>query len=391
MYDRKVKSRNSVCFQIGKKQSGRFQLIKHVGCTPVTSEEKIQLLRLKAQADLTELVFKDQLSLFPNLSQKPKAKLLDWKITGYRKVFGSVYDQIGFPNNLLRDLVVARIVYPKSKLATIRYMERYLGIKIFKDKLYRFLDTLDKKELTNTAFDFVTHKGHGVSIIFYDVTTLHFTNKQEDNLRKKGYSKIHRHDLPQILVGLFVDRNGYPFDFDFFRGNTFEGHTFQQVVDDLVEKYHFEDLTVVADAAMLSSDNLSYLSARGLNYIVGARLKNLSAEVTDKFLAHDFANVSICEIKLKGKKLFVAFSEKRSKRDKSRRKRQIEKLKGSLASGKQVVRKSKYLLMEGKGKAVGINQEKVEYDQRFDGLKGYFVNSANQMEPAEIIRQYRNL
>lgn len=391
MYIRKVRSRNSICFQIGRKHSGRFQLTKHVGCAPITSEARIEALRLKAQAHLTELLFKKQLSLFPHFAQKPKAKLLDWKITGYHQIFGSIYDKIGFPDNLLRDLVIARIVYPKSKLATIRYMESYLGIALSKDKVYRFLDTLDKGELTSTAFGFVTRRNNGISLIFYDVTTLHFATEKEDELRKKGYSKIHRHDLPQILVGLFVDEDGFPFDFDFFRGNTFEGHTFQQVVEGLLDKYHFEELTVVADAAMLSKENLSYLSTRGLNYIVGARLKNLSSGRIGQIRTHDFASNPICEIELKDKKLVVAYSATRAKRDQAMRARQIEKLQQALAEGKQVVRKSKYLLLEGKGKAVGIDQEQVEKDKRFDGLKGYFVNTANRMKSTEIIQQYRNL
>ena len=79
------------------------------------------------------------------------------------------------------------------------------------------------------------------------------------NLGKKGFSKDHRGDMPQVLIGLFVDFEGYPFDFDCFTGNTFEGHTFKTSVEKLIKKYQFGSLTVVADAGMLSEDNLLYL------------------------------------------------------------------------------------------------------------------------------------
>ena len=91
-----------------------------------------------------------------------------------------------------------------------------MGISLHRDRVYRFLDTLDKNKLTSIAYEFVSVKNEGISLIFYDVTTLHFETETEDDFRKKGFSKDHRGDMPQILIGLFVDYEGYPFDFDFF-------------------------------------------------------------------------------------------------------------------------------------------------------------------------------
>ena len=86
---------------------------------------------------------------------------------------------------MLRDLVVARIVHPKSKDATVRYLRNYLGIMLSKDKIYRFLDTLDKNKLTEIAYKFVSLKNNGISLIFYDVTTLHFETEKKMILGKK--------------------------------------------------------------------------------------------------------------------------------------------------------------------------------------------------------------
>ncbi len=389
MFVRRIKSRKSICFQIGEKRYGRFRLLKHIGCA--STNDKIEALQVKSKQELEDLIFKNQPTLFPEIKKSFKAKLLNWRITGYHLVFGKVYDLVGFPNNMLRDLVVARIVYPKSKDATVRFLRNYLGIMLFKDKIYRFLDTLDKDKLTKIAYEFVSLKNNGISLIFYDVTTLHFETEKEDEFRKKGFSKDHRGDMPQILIGLFVDFDGYPFDFDFFTGNTFEGHTFQTSVDKLIKKYQFKSLTVVADAGMLSEDNLSYLDNKKINYIVGARLKNTKEEVIKQIIGHNYKIESINEIKLNSQRLIVEHSEVRAKKDAKNREKIIDKLRHKLEAGKQVVNKNKFLAWKNKGKIASLDDKKIEEDKQFDGLKGYITNNGNKNSFKEIISQYHNL
>lgn len=389
MFIRQIKSRKSTCFQIGQKRYGKFVLVKHIGCA--TNPAEIEALKLKAKAELGELLFKNQLELFSDVKILPKAKLLTWHITGFHQVFGTVYDRLGFPRNLLRDLVIGRIVYPKSKTATIRYLKRYLGIILSKDKIYRFLDTFDKDALTRIAFSFVSAKNKGVSLLFYDVTTLHFETDVEDDFRRKGFSKNHRTDVPQIMVGLFVDNQGYPFDFDFFEGSIFEGHTFPTAVKKIVAKYAFTSLTIVADAAMLSSDNLDFLDSININYIVGARLKNLPESLIEKIHNHDFTKEPIFQISLKNQQLFVDYSPQRAQKDAKVRERLVKKLEIKLTRKETVVRKSKYLLWKKQGEIAGIDKKQIEADKKFDGLKGYITNKNNNLDPNEIIKQYHNL
>jgi transposase len=371
VYIRKVKSRNSICYQIGEKLQGKFKLIEHVGCSQDLSE--IEALKLKAKKRLWQLEFENQLSLFPQ-KKSLKAQLVEWKITGFHQVFGRVYDRIGFTNNLLRDLVVARIVYPKSKLATIRY----------------------KNELTQAAFEFVVskHGGKGLSLIFYDVTTLYFESDKEDNFRQKGYSKDHRSDMPQILVGLFVDKDGYPFDFDFFEGKTFEGHTLPRMIASLKNKHsfdHLDHLTVVADAGMLSKDNLDYLEGEHIGYIVGARLKNLPQDLKSQIVSHNYQNLGIYETTYQNRKLIVDYSKKRAKKGQSNRNKQIRKLKKRLQKRQAVIRKSKYLKTTGKNQVVGIDRSKIQEDAAYDGLKGYLTNTRKYLSVQQVIGHYHSL
>lgn len=398
MYVRKVKARKTTFFQIGQKVKGKFILIKHVGSA--TLPEQIEALRLKSLEELNEIKLSKQPSLFPVLSTVTRAKLVNWHITGFHQVFGHIYDSIGLPKNLLKDLVIARIVYPKSKIATVRYFNQYLGIKLAKDKIYRFLDTLNKEELTKIAYDFVSKKNNGIALIFYDVTTLYFESSDEDDLRKRGYSKDHKHDLPQIVIGLFVDKDGYPFDFDFYDGSTFEGHTFPKAIKALTAKYKFKDLIVVADAGMLSEENIRFLEAKNLNYIVGARMKSMSEVIKEQIFAHDFVEKQTFEItckteletgETKNKRLIVDFSDKRAKKDKFNREKLIKKLEEKIASKQELIKKSKYLILENQSKVAGIDREKIEQDKRHDGLKGYWTNLNIRNKPKEIIDQYHNL
>lgn len=363
-------------------------LVKHVGCA--VSPAVIEAVELKAKQELRRQIFRHQLPLFPP-ETVPKAKLVGWRITGYHQVFGKIYDSIGFPANMLKDLVIARIVHPKSKLSTIKYLRRFLGISLSIDKVYRFLDAMDKNQLTEIAFKFVSGKHQGVSLVFYDVTTLHFETETEDWWRRKGYSKNHRADVPQIIVGLFVDAAGYPFDFDMFSGNTFEGHTFETAVSRLIRKYDFSGLTVVADAAMLSKDNLAFLESRGLDYIVGARLKSLPEDIIADVTGFDFSAAVIYSTQWQDRRLLVDFSAARAQRDRANRDRQVGKLKLALAANRPVIRKSKYLRVDSPNQVRGIDQAKIAADAKFDGLKGYVTNMGNQMPFPQVISRYRNL
>jgi transposase len=249
-------------------------------------------------------------------------------------------------------------------MATIRYLKRHLGIDLLKDKVFRFIDTLKKDVLTEIAFNFVSKRSGGISVLFYDVTTLYFEAEDEDNFRKKGFSKNHRSDVPQILIGLFVDSQGYPFDFDFFEGSAFEGHTFQSAIDGIIGKYAFAVLTVVADAAMLSAKNLNYLESKGINYIVGARLKNLSDKTTTAVFHHNFADKPIMELTIGKQRLIVDHSEERAKKDGKNRERLIKKLETRLRKKQQVIRKSKYLLWKNQTKIAGIDKRRYNFSFR---------------------------
>ncbi|GAA1485412.1 hypothetical protein GCM10009625_22160 [Brachybacterium fresconis] len=92
--------------------------------------------------------------------------------------------------------------------------------------------------------------------MLYDVTTLYFEAKYEVELRKVGFSKERRVD-PQIVVGLLVDRQGFPLEFGCYEGNKAETRTIIPIIKQFQARHNRADMVVVADAGMLSAGNLN--------------------------------------------------------------------------------------------------------------------------------------
>ncbi|MCV7130487.1 IS1634 family transposase, partial [Mycolicibacterium vanbaalenii] len=117
--------------------------------------------------------------------------------------------------------------------------------------------------------------------------TLYFEAENEDDLRKVGYSKERRVD-PQIVVGLLVDRSGFPLEIGCFEGNTAETTTLIPVVTAFVERHDLGDtpMVIAADAGMLSATNLAALDDAGLGFIVGSRMTKAPGDLESHFHWH---------------------------------------------------------------------------------------------------------
>lgn len=118
--------------------------------------------------------------------------------------------------------------------------------------------------------------------MLYDVTTLYFEADKEDRLRRVGYSKQRRVD-PQIVVGLLVDRCGFPLESGCFEGNKAETLTIVPIVKAFQQRHDITDMVVVADAGMLSATSLRDLGDAGLRFIVGPRVTKAPNDLQSRF------------------------------------------------------------------------------------------------------------
>lgn len=407
MFIRKNKNRSgSISVQIISKNEGRYKLIETIGSGK--TREEIFKLSLEAQARLSELRKQPSLFIHPNelslLNFLENLSNRQIRTIGPELIFGALFDYIGFnqiKNDLFRHLVITRLAYPGSKLKTIDYLKRYQNISISKDMIYRFMDRLYNRyqdQVERIAFNHTKKVLKGsINFIFYDMTTLYFEVEDEDDLRKFGYSKDGKFNRPQIMLGLLVSDRGLPISYDIYQGNTYEGYTLVPVLAKIRKKYGLGNPTIVADAGLLSKDNLDYLKENKYLFIVGARIKNESAQITKKILIkaptmkdNDYFSIR----KPDQTKLIITYSDKRAKLNKRYRDKGLKRLRKEVESGKLKKEHinhrgyNKFLSLTGEVN-IAIDEQKIIEDQKWDGLKGYITNS--RLPARKVVASYGHL
>lgn len=401
---KKLNKSGVVSIQVLEKRAGKSVLIKTVGSS--SDQKEITALFEKGKGLINEL--KGQSIL--NFDIRTEEQLVDLFFNGIRELslagpellLGRLFDEIGFnaiKEDLFRHLVLTRLCYPASKLKTIDYLFKYKGISIDVETVYRYLDKLNSKQkekVQQISYDHtLTVLNNKLNLIFYDVTTLYFEAEQEDDLRKTGFSKDGRHQQPQIVLGLLVSAGGYPLAYEIFEGNKFEGHTMLPVIEAFKKKYELKELVVIADAGLMSNDNIIELQSKNYQYIIGARIKNETQSIQKQILNTPLKNgESAIVAKDENTRIIVSYSDARATKDAANRKRGLQKLEKSLAKGKLTKQHinnrgyNKYLKLEGDIK-ISINEEKYNADGKWDGLKAYMTNS--QLTKDEIIANYNQL
>lgn len=322
---------------------------------------------------------------------------------GVEKLLGKLFDEIGFnkiKDEMFRNLVLCRLVFPVSKLKTTDYLYKYHNIDIDVNGIYRYMDKLHKTQMNQIQDIAYNHSvkvlKEPTNIVFYDVTTLYFEIEQEDELRKPGFSKDGKHSNPQIVLGLLVTPSGYPIGYEIFEGNKFEGHTMIPVIKKFEQKYKVEKIVVVADAGMMSKENISELNQNGYEYILGARIKNESQAIKDQILDLTLEDGQTAAINYAEDKsrLIVSYSASRASKDAYNRQKGIERLKKQIKGGRLTKKHinnrgyNKFLHIEQEV-IITLNEDKIKEEQKWDGIKGYMTNT--NLTEEQILASYTNL
>ena len=122
-------------------------------------------------------------------------------------------------------------------------------------------------------------------LVLYDVSTLYFETDVGDGFREPGFSKERRLE-PQITIGLLTDASGFPLMVNAFEGNTAETLTMLPTIRSFMTAHHLRDVTIVADAGMVSAANQRAIEEAGLSFILGARIPDVPYVVTEWRKAH---------------------------------------------------------------------------------------------------------
>ena len=381
----------------------QIRVVKHLG-TASRQEEIVELEKLGADYILHH---QKQVSLFPqflygvaDLEKRHLVVAEDLQIGKVThnfayEVLSSWYQSCGFDklsNPILRDLSILRIIEPVSKLRSLQLLNQYFGIKYPKNKIYKELENIVtlKPLAEQIACDYAKDKlTFDATLVFYDVTTLYFEAFTDDELRKDGFSKDNKSHQPQVVIGLVVDRLGFPLSYSVFPGNKFEGHTFIPTILEFKHAHQIKELTVVADAAMVSEENMTELSKQGLKYIVAARVANLAREnIQEISLYLDHQENKYFVSNTKRGKLICDYSKKRASKDKSDRLRHWQKALNQIRYPSQVTKRSRFIKTNNMD--LELNSELFAKDELLEGIKGYLTNLDTVPEQL-IIKRYKDL
>jgi len=380
--------------QIVSKRDGKLTVHKHIGSFD-SPEQRAELYRQaksyiqnsSGQTDIFELL---------NTIRPSDIKITDSKPLFTYQLLSRIYDKIGFndyEDPVVKDLVIARICYPASKLETQEILAELFGKEYGINTLYRHLKkglTLGVKEtfqraLVNCAKNDLQDT---LKLVFYDVTTLYFESSLKTGLKDFGFSKDHRAQDTQVVLGLVVTKQGFPLYFDIFNGKTFEGHTFIPVIEKIIHLLGKPNLVVIADAAMISQANISQLQEKKIGFIVGARIANLPIPtintISDQILGHEGRT---CCINYRGQKLICEYSAKRATKDKFDRSKQIQKAQQVLESPNTVARRFRFVKTAEKNYL--LNTALIAKAEKLEGIKGYLTNT--NLPDYTVIERYREL
>ncbi len=404
-----------VCRSVRSGSKVSQEVIKYLGVAH-SEVQKQALIRL-AQSEVRTAT---ALPMLPSKNNDyPEALLgnmveIARSVDGMHDIFGAMLDKIHlrdlfkpYEYERLKDIIICRIAEPSSKRHTAELLTKDYLKPLSVDQIYRLMDVLSAKQMEIKQRVFETSKyfikNEKVEILFFDVTTLHFESQIADELRNLGMSKAHKIGEVQVVLALATTSEGLPIGYNLFPGNTAEVSTLLISLNEWIRHLNIQDVTVVADRAMMSEANLSAMEQANFKYTVAAKLRSLSKVMKENILARRAeVQATVCRQGMKiqeydynGRRLVVSYSESRAKKDRNDREKllaRIQKKLGHKVKEKELITHKgylKYFEEVSKGEMV-LNQEKIIEDARWDGLHGIITNDKNT-SAVQLLERYRGL
>ena len=279
---RKVRTASgATAVQIVSKSGGVRRIVEHLGSAHGETElevlleagrQKIAAWQGQGLLDLESLKPAPGHANLARTTVESKHSRLLWEVLhgAYRRL--GLGEAVG-GDRAFEQMVLARLIEPTSKAQVPRVLSdlglESVSVRTLFRSLARAQERGYRQAISGALFEHVTNTS-GLALCLYDVTTLYFEAEKEDDLRRVGYSKERRVD-PQVIVGLLVDRHGFPLRIGCWEGNKAETTTIIPIVEAFQAAHGIEELVIVADAGMLSAANLTALDKAHLRFIVGAR------------------------------------------------------------------------------------------------------------------------
>lgn len=244
-----------------------------------------------------------------------------------------------------------------------------------------------------------------MTLVFFDTTSIYFEGNGGEEIGNYGYSKDHRPDLKQMVVGVIIDHEGRPLCCELWPGNTADVKTLVPVIERLRGRFGIEKICIVADRGMISKETIKEAEQRGIAYILGVRMRR-QKEVSEEVLSragryeevypkgkHSKAPspLRVKEVSHNGRRYIICLNEDQAKKDAADREAILAALKDKLKQGaKSLVGNKgyrKYLKVEGT--KFQIDEERVKQDVRYDGK--WVLTTNTDLPIRQIALQYKQL
>jgi hypothetical protein len=312
------------------------------------------------------------------------------------------YDALGFDravgrDEVFRQLVLARIIEPTSKLDSLRVLAE-VGVDA---PSYR---TLNRRLRSYAADGFrrklakacAAHARLGpTSLVLYDVSTLYFETDQGDGFREPGFSKERRLE-PQITIGLLTDAAGFPLMVEAFEGNTAETTTMLPTLRAFMTAHQLSDVTIVADAGMISASNKQAIEAAQLSFILGTKIPDLPYVVTEWRKKHPDQTPPDGLIltqpwpagprdQRRDQVIYYQYRAERARRTLHGIDEQVAKAERAVA-GKAPVKRNRFIALHGADKSVNRTLEAKA--RALAGWKGYTTNLATCPDGTPVTAEF---
>jgi len=286
-------------------------------------------------------------------------------------------------DEVFEQLVLARIIEPVSKADSARVLEEAGVAPASYPTVNRRLRVYAKDSWRQgLSAACARHAGLGpASLVLYDVSTLYFETDAGDGFRESGFSKERRLE-PQITIGLLTGADGFPLMVSAFEGNKAETKTMLPVIESFMAAHGLPDVTVVADAGMVSEANQKAIEAAGLSFILGMRIPHVPYVVKQWRREHPGEQIPDGQVFTQpwpagpsgGRRDQVLYYQYRA--DRARRTlrgidEQVAKAEQAVA-GNAPVKRNRFIQLSGGTRSV--NRELEEKARALAGIKGYVTN-----------------
>lgn len=239
-----------------------------------------------------------------------------------------------------------------------------------------------------------------LDLVFFDTTSVFVYRSEETLWRKRGYSRDRRADLPQLVLAVAVDQNGWPVSWEIFPGNTADLKALEAMVAKMRERFQIRRVVVVADRAMLSERGICSLSDHQeapYEYILGCRMRQQKV-VNEQVLSRAgrycqvAPDLKVKEVRVRGQRYIVCLNEQEARKDALARQAVLEHLQEKLQT------KGPKSLVGNKGFArflkitrgsVRIDQQAVNEDARYDGK--FVLRTNTELSAQEVAQSYKSL